>query len=80
MPKVLTTNQNTDYVLNSNFRSVTDLGCQPLTLNYQLNYKSQHSSFNRAVETSVEELNLMGSDLYDDTTYKEGEDNSQELS
>lgn len=49
---------------------------QPLTNSYE---KDFNSSFNIA-ETSVEELNFMDSENFDDTTYKDGEETSQDVS
>lgn len=49
---------------------------QPLTNSYE---KDFNSSFNIA-ETSVEELNFMDSEVYDDMTYKDGEETSQDVS
>ena len=45
---------------------------------YSNSYKKSQD-FNSSIivaETSVEELNLMESEIYDDTTFKEGEETS----
>ena len=47
---------------------------------YTNSYKKSHDLNSSIIvaETSVEELNLMESETYDDTTCKEGDENSQD--